>query len=863
MAAPEVLLSRMPTNEEFEQMQAYYAASEENMTFCGWVNKTKKKKSAEHRLLTIGQYRMSTWKEAKLGSTLKLAREGHLLDLASLDYLESSGHAAVNLKFRDFEFPFVETLSRGRHIVSLVKNFYVMARIGVPVSEYFGLYVNAGPDAPDDLAVFSTSAVGKGVPFAGFVEAYEAQCLLAGIHLGTSVVYREFLDLIVQAAGDKAIELVPSIVDDLEYLDTKSKPLFDLGPCMAALGRNSYFESFTLSCITRVDVFDALAGPLRTNTALTSLDISDLSGNSGFGAFGKALVSNAGSGLTSINMSGNAIKDKGISALAPGLATLSLKELNLSFCQFGAKGMSALAKAFTKSATIQASLQVLDLAGNKLGSSGTGSLADWLVKSEVKALTTLNLADTSLKVKKFSPILSVQVTPVMCHLDLSGNTFLDRDVVFLSNALMHSAVTQLDMSDSKISIDSLAGIVGCLITDRTRTRTVLDLSSIPLKPAGAIRLASSVSVGLNLHTLCLDDTALGAEGMIAVLEAIKQSARTLQELSLSRNVRSRDKANTDVVVRLVEMLSLPNLELTSLELLGSSKHNFGAELVPFLEAIGSNTTLKELNVVGNAFGDLGAQALGAALAANATLETVIVDNNGMTLEGLGTFAEGVSSNTSIVNLPIPDTEFKRIVLDNSGDTDAFDTMRNIIKTLRFAIRFNKTGRTLGWTAPPSLFGDNPDETDEEWLARDKAERRARRAKRREAKAQADAKRRTIDAGSHRSALHLSRAKKRETVSISDFQVEDFMEHIGSVGRGSGLAKAGSGGGGGGLVASAARNRADAGGGEGPSRPARPTQKPRPVLPPKPEHARTGSLSSLNFDSDYSDSEDTDDSAVHV
>ncbi|KNC53765.1 uncharacterized protein AMSG_12265 [Thecamonas trahens ATCC 50062] len=808
-------------NEEFTQVKAFFELTEENMTFCGWVTKTKrKKKSVDHRLLTIGQYRVATWKESKLGSALKLAREGHLLDLASLDYVEAAEHASVNLKFREFEFPFVETLSRGRHIVSLIKNFYVLMSCNVPQETFFGLYVNAAPDAPEDLSRFPP--LPKGIPFSGFVEAYEAHCVRAGLQLANVVVYRELLDYIVQHAGDRSIALVPSLLNSFEFLDAKARPLFLLEPFVNALKYNAYFESVTVSSVTRLDIFDVLSHAFTANSTITRLDLSELSANSGFGVFGRALRDNPVCALTAIDLSFNAIKDKGIAALAPGLATLQLRELNLAYCQFGAKGMSALGKALAAAPHVATSLAQLDLSGNKLGSSGTSALANWLVDAPITTLASLNVAETALKVKKFSPILSPEATPGLVKLNLSNNTFVDRDVVHLSNALMSSAVVELDLSAAKVSIESLAGIVGCLVTDRTRTRSVLDLSSIPLKPAGAIRLASSISVGLNLRSLCLDDAQLGSEGTIAVLEALIQSPM-IEALSLSRNVRAKDKALPDVVNALVRLVSLPNSPLVSLEILGNSKYAFGSSLVEFFDALASNAALKELNVEGNGFRDEGAEALGAALASNASLETIFIDNNAMSLAGLDAFANGVASNSSIINLPIPDAEFKRIVLDNAGDTEAFEKMRNIIKTLRFAVRFNKTGRGAGWAAPTSLFGDDPNLSDDEWLARDKLERRARRAARRAAKAEAE--RRTNEVGSaHRASLNMSRANKRGTLSISDFQVEDFMERMGSVskaGGGAGAAK------GRGLLATAARNRATNQGSDAVVR-IRPIPAPRPT-----------------------------------
>ena len=113
-----------------------------------------------------------------------------------------------------------------------------------------------------------------------------------------------------------------------------------------------------------------------------------------------------------------------------------------------------------------------------------------------------------------------------------------------------------------------------------------------------------------------------------------------------------------MVARLVEVVNERPIEV--LELQGSSKSRFGTHLIPFFYCLQHNTTLRQLDISGNHVGDDGVSALAEVLQYTA-LEFLSIDENQPSLVGIRSFAAGVAQSRSIVDLPIPNSDYKHLM----------------------------------------------------------------------------------------------------------------------------------------------------------------------------------------------------------
>lgn len=60
-----------------------------------------------------------------------------------------------------------------------------------------------------------------------------------------------------------------------------------------------------------------------------------------------------------------------------------------------------------------------------------------------------------------------------------------------------------------------------------------------------------------------------------------------------------------------------------------------------INALGSNSTLKSIDISGNTMGDIGAKMLGKALTINSSLTSVVWDRNNVTAYGLKDVAQSL------------------------------------------------------------------------------------------------------------------------------------------------------------------------------------------------------------------------------
>ncbi|CAI9715302.1 Hypothetical predicted protein [Octopus vulgaris] len=127
--------------------------------------------------------------------------------------------------------------------------------------------------------------------------------------------------------------------------------------------------------------------------------------------------------------------------------------------------------------------------------------------------------------------------------------------------------------------------------------------------------------------------------------------RTLKHLSVGRNFSGvKAKYLPRVLDSLVQLLHDENCCIESLSL-ADSKLKGDTTLV--INALGSNSTLKELDISGNSMEDVGARMLAKALQINNKLQTIIWDRNGTTVQGFQDIADALEENYVLKKMPTP------------------------------------------------------------------------------------------------------------------------------------------------------------------------------------------------------------------
>ncbi|ORZ28521.1 hypothetical protein BCR41DRAFT_345458 [Lobosporangium transversale] len=360
--------------------------------------------------------------------------------------------------------------------------------------------------------------------------------------------------------------------------------------------------------LTDNPIFDkevlTLSEALKTNTTLAILDLSDNSvGDKGALALSEALKIN--SSLTSLRLGSNSIGDEGALALSVALkANTALSNLDLWSNLIGNDGALALSEALK----VNTSLITLGLWENSIGDEGALALSGALkVNTDLMVLDLWRNSIGDEGARVLSEALKVNNS--LRTLDLSNNLIWDEGSLALSEALKaNSGLNTLDLSANSIEGEGALALSEALKVNRSLM--TLDLSENSIRDEGALALSEALKVTSSLMSLDLSENSIRDEGALALSEALKVTS-SLMSLDLSYNSIEDEGA-----LALSEALKVTS----SLMTLDLSYNSIGKKgTLALSEALKVNTTLMTLNLGGNAVGDEAALAISEALKTNAVL----------------------------------------------------------------------------------------------------------------------------------------------------------------------------------------------------------------------------------------------------
>ncbi|EPQ05838.1 Leucine-rich repeat-containing protein 16A [Myotis brandtii] len=434
-----------------------------------------------------------------------------------------------------------------------------------------------------------------------------------------------------------------------------------------------------------------------------------------------ALAHNPGSGLHTINLSGNALEDRGVSSLSVQFAKLpkGLKHLNLSKTSLSPKGVNCLSQSLSANPLTATTLTHLDLSGNALRGDDLSPMYSFL--AQPNALTHLDLSGTECALDM--PMYSFLAQPnALTHLDLSGTECaldmvcaallrgclqylavlnLSRTVFshrkgkevppsfrqFFSSslALTHInlsgtklapeplkqffssslALTHINLSGTKLAPEPLKALLLSLTSNRSLKAVSLDLSSCELRSGGAQVLEGCIAEIHNITSLDISDN--GLESDLSTLIVWLSRNRSIQHLALGKNFNNMKPKNlTPVLDSLVQMIQDEESPLQSLSLADSK---LKTEVTIIINALGSNTSLTKVDISGNAMGDMGAKMLAKALQINTKLRTVIWDKNNISAQGFQDIAVAMEKNYTLRFMPIPMYDAAQALKTNPEKTE--------------------------------------------------------------------------------------------------------------------------------------------------------------------------------------------------
>ncbi|XP_075044908.1 capping protein, Arp2/3 and myosin-I linker protein 2 [Mixophyes fleayi] len=506
-------------------------------------------------------------------------------------------------------------------------------------------------------------------PCGGFSETYAALCDYNGFVLREEIQWD--IDNIYSQQESREFRLL-----DFTHLDTS-----DVALAVASLSFNQWFTKLCCKDFRlRLEISEQILYVIGKSLKIEELVLENCGLKCDFAVkMAQALDNNPGTVLHSINLSGNQMEDRGISAISRHFdKSQILHHLNFARTSVTPKGMNSLFQSLAFNENFSNSLCHLDLSGNHgiLATEDSINLYNFL--SRCTSLCHLNLSGTDCALDTLLGSLLHGCCTTLSYLNASRNIYSHRKVKDMSPAISQffsktSALKYLELSGTKLPSNALRSIFQGLSSNDTINDLHMDLSDCELRSSGAQVIQDMIFDVNAVSTLDISGNGFNSE-MVTLILSIGRS-KSIKHVSLGKNFNSKINT-TEVLHRIVQLLQDEDCPIQSLSL-ADSRLKSGTNII--LNALGSNSSLTKIDISGNAIGDTGAKLLAKALQMNIRLRTLIWDRNNTTAFGFLDVAHAMERNYSLMSMPFPISDISQAYRLNPGKTeDALHQIQNYL-----------------------------------------------------------------------------------------------------------------------------------------------------------------------------------------
>uniref|UniRef100_A0A8C8LVC2 Capping protein regulator and myosin 1 linker 3 n=1 Tax=Oncorhynchus tshawytscha TaxID=74940 RepID=A0A8C8LVC2_ONCTS len=514
----------------------------------------------------------------------------------------------------------------------------------------------------------------------GFSETYAALCDYNGISCKEEVQWD--VDTIYHSQDNREFNLV-----DFSHLESR-----DLAVIVASLAYNTWFTKLYCKDIRiGLEVTEQVLHTLSKSSSLEEITLENAGLKSDFPQkLSVALSENPASVIHSLNLAHNTLDNQGVANLIQQVCRLSkgLRLLNLSKTFLNSKGLDSLvSQTLCYSDEYSNSLLHLDLSKNPGFLSGEDASNLCLFLSQPNCLVHLDLSGTDCSVDSLFGALLRGCCADLSYLNLSKNTFSHRKVKenlplfcqFFSSAF---SLTHVSLASMKLPPEALRSLFIGLTTNPHINDLHLDISGCELKSAGASVIQELFPRLSSIATLDISDNGLDAD-LLSVLPALSRHT-SLKHLYLGKNFNIKSRVLEEILHKLVQLIQEEECALQSLSLADSRLRSRGTVLV---NALGSNTCLRKVDLSGNSLEDIGAKMLSKALQINTTLRSVTWDRNNTSATGFLDVARALEHNFTLQYMPLPLSDISQAYRSTSERTE-----QALTKIQRALLRNNQTQR---------------------------------------------------------------------------------------------------------------------------------------------------------------------------
>lgn len=311
-------------------------------------------------------------------------------------------------------------------------------------------------------------------------------------------------------------------------------------------------------------------------------------------------------------------------------------------------------------------LRVIDLMENQLGPDATEKLC---VALETSLAEEVRIRFNNIGRPGADGLASVvTVSPRLRILDIRGNSLTGPDMRKLLKAISYSTtIASVELGGNNLGPEGCQMLATAL--ERNASVTSLDVSKNQIGFEGAQKIAVLLSLPTcGIRLLEISDNRIGAAGVEAIFEGIKNGQSVLERFSCSSN----SIGNSPSTMKALNEVLLVHRSLTTLDL----RHNNipGSALAWLGDGIASCARLAGISLGGNPLGRDGiTQKLCQSLALSETLISLDLSSCGLESPGCTQIATVVSTSRTLTDLNLA---------NNSIDDGGADAVAKVLPHAR-------------------------------------------------------------------------------------------------------------------------------------------------------------------------------------
>lgn len=562
---------------------------------------------------------------------------------------------------------------------------------GVPVEHILGPVEALPPERVRHFVEWKPPDTKEVGPCGGFSSQYLAMCDFYALPFREEVAWD--VDTIYFSHDSHELCL-----QDFEHLDHR-----DLICIVSALEHNTWFTKLRASGNSSklsADICDRILGVVGKSISLQELHLSSIGARWEFAVkLAQSMAQNPHCSLSLLDLSCNFLEDKGVNQLSAVMAKMpkGMHHLNLSHCSLTSKGTNNLSQALVTNRLNASTLTYLNLCGNSMKEE-THALCAFLAQPNRVAILDISNTDTPLDVL-FAALVR-GCTSELTHLNMARNPFSaskkakEIPAAFKQFFATTLSLQYLNLSYCKLPPEALKHLLLGLACNEATANVELNLSNNSLGSNGAQVLESCLGGVKCLSRLDLSENNIEGE-MTGVMHGLTRN-KSLVSVNVSRNMTGVKPKHLPGVTE--SIVALLQDEDTSVQKLNLADCRLKNELNNVINALGSNQCLQHLDISGNHVGDVGARLLAKALQINTRLRTIVLDRNGISLQGYTDITYALQSNYALRHIPFPTFDLQPCIKTHPDRADAIlHRMQDLLQRNASPHRFRNTAQAFRLT----------------------------------------------------------------------------------------------------------------------------------------------------------------------